>query len=95
MKRLVVVLTVKDEAHIDSVLDHLKKLAEKTRAEPGCQAFEVLQRADEPQTFVLNETWESAEAHAVHREAAACKEIYEPLVLPLVDRVAWPLNQVE
>jgi quinol monooxygenase YgiN len=40
----------------------LAVLAEKSRAEPGCIRYEVLQSASEPHVFALLEEWENAAA---------------------------------
>lgn len=36
------------------------------RAEPGCAGYEVAELVDEPATFLVVETWESAEAMRAH-----------------------------
>lgn len=36
--------------------------------EPGIARFDVLQDADDPTRFTLNEVYRNAEAHAAHRE---------------------------
>ena len=55
--------------------------------EPGCLRFDVYHAEADPATFVLVEHWASEQAWQEHREAKAFKEIYEPQVLPRVERV--------
>lgn len=81
-----VVLTVKDESKIDDVAGHLAKAGRLSRAERGCVSFEVCHSTNDPRTFFLCERWESEQAWRTHREAEAFTTIYQPLVLPLVDR---------
>ncbi len=87
MHCLNVVLTVKDESTIADVAGHLAKAGRLSRAEPGCLAFEVCHSTSEPRTFFLCERWESEQALQTHRLAEAYTTIYQPKVLPLVDRV--------
>lgn len=70
------------------VAELLKKAAELSREEPGCIRFEVYQSQSDPAKILLCEHWESQEAHQVHRTAEAYTTIYQPQVLPLVDREA-------
>lgn len=79
-------LTVKDSADIATVRGHLAEAARLSRAEPGCQRFEVYQSDTEPAKFLLVERWDSKEALDVHRTAQAYTQIYQPHVLPKVER---------
>jgi quinol monooxygenase YgiN len=90
-----IVLTVKDPADVESIRGLLAEQARLSRAEPGCVRFEVYQSQNEPTLFFLNEWWESQEAIDVHRTAKAYTTIYQPQVLPRVERKGHPLNRVE
>mgnify|MGYP001818428772 CR=1 FL=1 len=90
-----VVLTVKDESNINEVAGHLAKAGRLSRAEPGCLSFEVCHSTNEPQKFFLCERWESKQAWETHREAEAFTTIYQPKVLPLIDRTPHVCNILE
>ena len=90
-----VLLTVKQNNNIETVRDLLRQQAALSREEPGCNRFEVYQSRAEPRLFTLIERWDSTPDLEQHREAAAFREIYEPLVLPLVDRVPHPSDLIE
>lgn len=47
--------------------------AAASRGEPGIARFDVLQKADDPTTFILNEVYRSPEAAAAHKETAHYK----------------------
>jgi quinol monooxygenase YgiN len=81
-----VVLTVHDAANVPVVRSLLAELAVRSRAEPGCVAFDVFQSQGDARWFLLAERWESPSALDAHRQAAAFREIYQPRVLPLVTR---------
>ena len=95
MIRLNVILTVKDESHIDEVRKLLSEQGRLSRQEPGCVRFEVYHSKEDARVFILNEWWESQDALDVHRTAHAYTRIYKPKVLPLVDRVPHPSALVE
>lgn len=40
--------------------------ATASRAEPGCEAYDVAELLDDPATFLVVETWASAEAMRAH-----------------------------
>lgn len=90
-----VLLTVKDEKNIDRICALLAEQGRLSRQEPGCARFEVYHSREEPRLFLLHEWWESQTALDAHRAGKAFKEIYEPQVLPLVDRVPHPSRLVE
>jgi quinol monooxygenase YgiN len=90
-----VLLTVKNEREIPEIRDLLAEQCRRSRREPGCVRFEVYQSQNDPRVFLLNEHWESQAALDVHRQAAAFKEIYEPKVMPRVERVPHPSTLVE
>lgn len=95
MVRLNVILTVKDSSDVESIRELLREQSRLSRQEPGCLRFEVYHSNSDPRVFVLNEHWESAEALDVHRTAKAFKEIYEPQVIPRVERVPHPSDLIE
>lgn len=90
-----IILTVTDANDVDTIRDLLAEQGRLSREEPGCLRFEVYHSQDDPQVFILNERWESKEAHAVHKEAKACQEIYIPQVLPKVTRTPHYSTLVE
>lgn len=89
-----VFLTVKDEADIEKVRELLIQQGTLSKQEPGCARFEVYHSKNEPTFFMLIERWETQEHLDQHREAKAYLEIYQPQVLPLVDRVPHPSDLV-
>ena len=90
-----IVLAVKDEGDVATIRGHLAEQGRLSRAEPGCVRFEVYQSKNDPKTFVLNEWWESQAALDAHRLAKAYTTVYQPHVLPKVDRVPHPCELVE
>jgi quinol monooxygenase YgiN len=90
-----VILQVKDPANIEKVRGHLVEQGKLSRAEPGCLRFEVYQSNNDPATFILNERWESQPALDEHRKAHAYTQIYQPHVIPLVNRTPHPSTLVE
>ena len=89
-----IVLRVKDEEDVDTIRDLLREQGRLSRGEPGCARFEVYHSQADPQVFLLVEWWESSEALDVHRTAKAYTEIYQPKVLPLVERTPHPSTLV-
>ncbi|MCA9268813.1 MAG: antibiotic biosynthesis monooxygenase [Planctomycetales bacterium] len=79
-------LTVKDAADVARVRELLAEACRLSRAEPGALAFDVFHSQADPQKFLLCERWASEQAWKDHRDARAFREIYQPHVLPLVDR---------
>lgn len=90
-----VILTVKDPGDVDEIKSHLRQQGKLSRQEPGCLRFEVYHSKENPQVFILNERWESQSALDVHRKAEAYTQIYQPKVLPKVDRTPHPAELVE
>jgi quinol monooxygenase YgiN len=90
MLPLVVILTVKDKANVAKVADLLKQQCTESRREPGCRSFHVYHSNNDDAKFVLVEHWESQAAIDEHRKAKAYTTIYQPHVLPLVDREPHP-----
>ena len=81
-----VILTVQDPDHVSKVGELLAEAGRLSRDEPGCLSFEVCHSQNNSQIYMLIERWESKEAWEVHKTAKAFTEIYQPQVLPLVDR---------
>jgi quinol monooxygenase YgiN len=87
MHAINVILTVKNEADIARVGGLLREAGRLSRAEPGCRVYEVCHSQNDPRVYLLIERWESKQDWEVHRTAPAYLTIYQPQVLPLVDRV--------
>ncbi|HVU86383.1 MAG TPA: putative quinol monooxygenase [Pirellulales bacterium] len=81
-----ILLTVKDANDVPEIRELLREQGRLSRAEPGCARFEVYQSNVDETRFFLIERWESNEALDLHRKAKAYTEIYQPKVLPKVER---------
>jgi quinol monooxygenase YgiN len=90
-----VILTVKNANDVDEIRGLLAEQGKLSRQEPGCLRFEVYHSTSDPKVFLLNERWESQAALDVHRTAKAYTEIYQPKVIPRVDRVPHPAELVQ
>jgi len=90
-----VVLTVNDPSNVDRVHALLVEASGLSRDEPGCQRFEVYHSQSDPAVFILCERWDSEQALDDHRNGKAYREIYQPKVLPCVERVAHICTLVE
>jgi len=88
-------LTVKEAQDIPEIRELLREQGRLSRAEPGCARFEVYQSTVDESKFMLVERWESTEALDLHRKAKAYTEIYQPKVLPKVDRQGHVSNIIE
>lgn len=86
MHLLNVWLTAKDPADVPEIRRNLAEQQRLSRLEPGCVRFEVYHSETDPRRFLLHEHWESKQAWEVHRTAQAYLTIYQPHVLPKVDR---------
>lgn len=95
MVYLNVLLKVKDAANVGKVRELLIQQGQLSRQEPGCARFEVYHSNTDPTRFVLNERWETPAALDAHRLAQAYTQIYQPQVLPLVDREGHPCELLE
>lgn len=91
----IILLNVKDEADVATVRDLLAQQRRMSLEEPGCERFEVYHSQAEPKQFVLCEWWSNREALEAHRLAKAFTELYQPKVIPLVDRAPHPCDLVE
>ncbi len=87
-------LTVKDPASVEQVRTLLSEQARLSREEPGCARFEVYHSQNDAARFLLVERWDSQEALDVHRTAHAYTTIYQPQVLPLVNREPHPCHLI-
>lgn len=54
---------------VDATRDALAALVEPSRAEDGCDHYELFQSADEPTRFQTVERWASAEAMQAHLQS--------------------------
>jgi quinol monooxygenase YgiN len=89
-----VLLTVKDARDIDRVQALLHQQATAARDEPGCLRFEVYHSQSDRRVFLLVERW-ATQAHVEqHRQGKSFLELYQPLVLPLVERTPHPSDLV-
>ena len=89
-----VVLTVKDAADVPEIKALLAEQGRLSRAEPGCERFEVYHSQTDTRVFLLNEHWADQSAIDAHRKAEAYTTIYQPKVLPKVERVPHPADLV-
>ncbi|GIX04116.1 MAG: hypothetical protein KatS3mg113_1122 [Planctomycetaceae bacterium] len=87
-------LTVKNPDDVAEIRELLGEQARLSRQEPGCERFEVYQSQSDPRVFLLVERWASQEALDAHRKAYAYTTIYQPRVLPRVERVAHPSDLI-
>jgi len=61
----------------------LRRLAEDSRAEPGCLRFDILQHAARANHFTIIEAWRDLQAHDVHAAAAHTRQ-YRDVLQPLI-----------
>ena len=90
-----VVLTVKAEGDIEEIRGLLAQQRRESLKEPGCLRFEVYHSQSNRKVFLLVERWESQAALDVHRTAKAYTTIYQPKVIPKVDRIPHPSDLIE
>lgn len=90
-----IILHVNEAADVPEIRELLAEQGRLSRAEPGCERFEVYQSHNDAQTFILIERWADQGSLDVHRTAKAYTEIYQPQVLPRATRVAHPSDLVE
>jgi quinol monooxygenase YgiN len=90
-----VVLTVKNSADVPEIQSLLTQQCHLSREEPGCVRFEVYHSQANPQVFLLNEHWTDQAAVDEHRKATAYTTIYQPKVLPKVERTPHPSTLIE
>ena len=90
-----VVLTVKDPKDVAEIQSLLSEQGRLSRQEPGCVRFEVYHSQTDDRVFLLNEHWSDQAAIDAHRKATAYTTIYQPKVLPRVDRVPHPSTLID
>lgn len=95
MHCLNVILTVRDQSDVPKVRELLTKCGQLSRAEAGCNSYEVCHSKSDPQVFMLCERWATEADWQEHRNQPAYLEIYQPQVIPLVERVAHPSDLLE
>lgn len=88
-------LTVKDPKDIPEIQGLLAEQCRLSRQEPGCLRFEVYHSQTDAKVFLLNEHWADQAAIDAHRKAKAYTTIYQPQVLPRVERVPHPSTLIE
>jgi quinol monooxygenase YgiN len=69
----------------DEVHTLLPRLAEASRAEDGCLAFEAYRNLDDPRDVVLLERYASAASFAAHRETPHFQDLVLKRIVPLLD----------
>lgn len=87
-------LNVKNEADVERVAELLAEQGKLSRAEDGCLRFEVYQSQSDRRKFLLNEHWRSPASIETHRQGKAYTTIYQPQVLPLVEREGHPSDLI-
>lgn len=88
-------LRVNNSADVPVIRELLSQQRRLSLEEPGCERFEVYHSTTDPQTFLLVERWASQAHLDAHRLATAYTTIYQPKVLPKVDRTPHPCELVE
>lgn len=73
--------------HTDEVLDLLRQMAERVRAdEPGCTLYHVSRSRENPDLLLLYEHYRDDAAFNAHRETPHFREIIEGRIIPLLER---------
>src|SRR5579863_9103277 len=82
MSRIMIVVEFElKPQHANDFIALMKKHAELSRAEDGCQQFDVLQAQDDPNKIFFVESWRDQAALDVHAKVPRMAEnraIYEP-----------------
>ncbi|MGK0259199.1 MAG: quinol monooxygenase YgiN [Candidatus Azotimanducaceae bacterium] len=81
-----VILSVKNTADVSAVAALLGQQGTLSRAELGCERFEVYHSETDVRVFILVEQWATQADLDAHRLAPGFTEIYQPKILPLVER---------
>jgi quinol monooxygenase YgiN len=93
----VAVVTHVDVSNAADTATLLKRLADASRTEPGCQRFDVLQHTMRANHFTVIETWASERAYDAHLAAAHTKQYRDELQpmtgSPLDERVFRIVNR--
>jgi quinol monooxygenase YgiN len=69
----------------DLVLDLVPQLAEASRSEPGCLAFDAYQKVGDRRDVVLIERYTTREAFAAHRDTPHFHELAAARIIPNLD----------
>ena len=88
-------LTVKESGDVEAVRSLLAQAARLSRGEPGCERFEVYHSTSDSTKFLIHEQWQSQAALDAHRQAQAYTQIYQPQILPRVNREPHPSTPVQ
>jgi quinol monooxygenase YgiN len=72
------------ECAADEVRAIARDLAARSRREPGCLGFDVLESAGQPGRFVLLEEYAGEEGRRLHAESAHFHELVLGLAVPLL-----------
>ncbi len=91
---LLVLLEVKAPGDVEAVGKLLSQAGALSRQEPGCLRFEVYHSQTDPARYFLCEHWATQEALDAHRRGQAYTTIYQPQVLPKVERQGHPSTLV-
>jgi (4S)-4-hydroxy-5-phosphonooxypentane-2,3-dione isomerase len=82
MSRIMIVVEFEMKPqHVDDFIKLMKNHAELSRAEDGCQQFDVLQAQDDPNKIFFVESWRDQAALDVHSKVPRMEEnraIYTP-----------------
>jgi quinol monooxygenase YgiN len=82
MSRIMIVVEFElKPQHTADFIKLMKSHAELSRAEDGCQQFDVLQAQDDPNKVFFVESWRDADALAVHSKVPRMEQnraIYTP-----------------
>lgn len=69
----------------DAVEDALRSMTEAVaRDEPGCLSYRVSRSTDDPDVFILHETYDSEQALLAHRETEHFRRVIEHTVVPML-----------
>ena len=63
------VVFIAKEGHIDTLKSLLTDMVKPSQAEKGCLLYHIYQKQEQPNTFVVIETWESDEALEGHKNS--------------------------
>ncbi len=87
MFQVVVLLKTKDMKDVETIKGYMKEISKITLAEePSCRKNDVFHSQSDPRLFILTQTWDSRKDWEDHRNERAFRELYQPKVLPLVER---------
>jgi quinol monooxygenase YgiN len=72
------------EADLDTVLEGMAVLRERSLAEPGCVGYQAFQRADEPTSLVIVERYRDEAAQQAHVNSPHYQEYVAERIRPLL-----------